>query len=60
LGKSVEEWPESQNSSGLEAKIPREDIFCCGFSFFRFQINALQENINRLSQRLEKFASFIN
>jgi len=41
LGKPVEKLPESQESSGLEAKAPREDIFCWGFLFFGFPIKVL-------------------
>jgi len=52
LGKSVEGFPEGQVASGLEAKIPRENIFCWGFLFFGFQIKVLDICINRLSQRL--------
>ena len=52
MGKSVEGFPKGQVASGLEAKIPRENIFCWGFLFFGFQIKVLEICINRLSQRL--------
>jgi len=58
LGKSVERFPDGQQLQALEAKIPREVIFCWGFLFFSFQIKALEIRINRLSQPLALLRAF--